>query len=237
MYLTMKCDSAAGGASQQTGDSGYISTFSQARTTPAANQRPAAAPASQSQPGPALGRPRPAAATNRRPAPAPASQSQPPPRPRPPAPTNHGRVPEGGGGTVCECGTPAVLLTVRKEGPNTGRQFYKCDAAAGGRGCNFFLWADEGPARPPQRPAGPAQNGAGAGAGAGSSQGDATCNCGIPPRRYVERDGTLTAGVMVSLCRADPLVLLCRAHALTVLVIMSGVKILLVCRLGLYRNR
>ncbi|XP_077173216.1 DNA topoisomerase 3-alpha [Paroedura picta] len=40
---------------------------------------------------------------------------------------------------VCNCREPAVLLTVRKEGPNQGRRFYKCNAGA----CNFFLWSDE----------------------------------------------------------------------------------------------
>ena len=39
---------------------------------------------------------------------------------------------------LCRCAVPrpATLLTVRKEGPNTGRQFYKCDP------CNFFQWFD-----------------------------------------------------------------------------------------------
>ncbi|XP_032778336.2 LOW QUALITY PROTEIN: DNA topoisomerase 3-alpha [Daphnia magna] len=41
---------------------------------------------------------------------------------------------------VCNCSQDAMLLTVRKEGPNTGRQFYKC--AKQQDGCNFFLWAD-----------------------------------------------------------------------------------------------
>ncbi|KAF0306313.1 DNA topoisomerase 3-alpha [Amphibalanus amphitrite] len=178
--------SAQGGGSQQNGDSGYISTLSQARPARAANHRPPAAPAGQSQPAPTLGRPRPAATANHRPPAAPAGQSQAPARPRPPPATN-GRPGEGGGGTVCECGTPAVLLTVRKEGPNTGRQFYKCDAAAGGRGCNFFLWADEGaPPRPTQaqRPPAQAQN------GGGDAQGDVTCGCGLPPRRCtVQKEG------------------------------------------------
>lgn len=40
---------------------------------------------------------------------------------------------------VCNCGVAAVQLTVRKEGPNQGRQFYKCN----GGNCNFFLWADQ----------------------------------------------------------------------------------------------
>lgn len=42
---------------------------------------------------------------------------------------------------TCNCGQEALLLTVRKEGPNQGRQFYKCS----GGGCNFFLWADNQP--------------------------------------------------------------------------------------------
>ncbi|BFZ03791.1 hypothetical protein BsWGS_06828 [Bradybaena similaris] len=49
---------------------------------------------------------------------------------------------------VCGCGTDALLLTVRKEGPNTGRQFYKCSGQSG-TSCNFFLWADE--SEPQQR--------------------------------------------------------------------------------------
>ena len=41
---------------------------------------------------------------------------------------------------TCNCGQEALLLTVRKEGPHQGRQFYKC----GSGGCSFFLWADSG---------------------------------------------------------------------------------------------
>ncbi|KAM9305439.1 DNA topoisomerase 3-alpha [Gastrophryne carolinensis] len=44
-----------------------------------------------------------------------------------------------GNEVVCNCGVSAVQLTVRKEGPNQGRPFYKCD----GGNCNFFLWADQ----------------------------------------------------------------------------------------------
>ncbi|CAI9740965.1 DNA topoisomerase 3-alpha-like isoform X1 [Octopus vulgaris] len=40
---------------------------------------------------------------------------------------------------VCGCNVDAILLTVRKEGPNTGRQFYKCNSNT----CDFFLWADQ----------------------------------------------------------------------------------------------
>ncbi|ELV14017.1 DNA topoisomerase 3-alpha [Tupaia chinensis] len=46
-----------------------------------------------------------------------------------------------GNSVTCNCGQEAVLLTVRKEGPNQGRQFYKCNSG----GCSFFLWADSSP--------------------------------------------------------------------------------------------
>ncbi|KAK6171091.1 hypothetical protein SNE40_019350 [Patella caerulea] len=51
---------------------------------------------------------------------------------------------DGGHGSaiVCNCGDDGILLTVRKDGPNQGRQFYKCSKPTG-TGCNFFLWADE----------------------------------------------------------------------------------------------
>uniref|UniRef100_A0A8D3C4V5 DNA topoisomerase n=1 Tax=Scophthalmus maximus TaxID=52904 RepID=A0A8D3C4V5_SCOMX len=86
-----------------------------------------------------------------------------PPRPEPPRPprsnarpslppvpswTPQPRSPPGAGSSsgdpngdaiVCNCGQDALLLTVRKDGPNQGRQFYKCNAG----GCNFFLWADQ----------------------------------------------------------------------------------------------
>uniref|UniRef100_A0A672HE87 DNA topoisomerase n=1 Tax=Salarias fasciatus TaxID=181472 RepID=A0A672HE87_SALFA len=75
------------------------------------------------------------------------------PRPSlPPVPSwsSEQRPPPGGGGggisvgpgsdaIVCNCGQDALLLTVRKDGPNQGRQFYKCNASS----CNFFLWADQ----------------------------------------------------------------------------------------------
>ncbi|XP_013416438.1 DNA topoisomerase 3-alpha-like [Lingula anatina] len=51
-------------------------------------------------------------------------------------------TPAQGNATVCNCGSDAMLLTVRKEGPNTGRQFFKCPLPQGS-GCDFFLWADQ----------------------------------------------------------------------------------------------
>lgn len=44
---------------------------------------------------------------------------------------------------VCTCGLDAVCLTVKKQGPNCGRQFYKCARPFGEQTCNFFLWADD----------------------------------------------------------------------------------------------
>ncbi|ESO84773.1 hypothetical protein LOTGIDRAFT_168441, partial [Lottia gigantea] len=57
---------------------------------------------------------------------------------------NNGRDDCNTGSTtiVCNCGEDGLLLTVRKDGPNQGRQFYKCSKPQG-TGCNFFLWADE----------------------------------------------------------------------------------------------
>ncbi|KAM7386484.1 hypothetical protein PAMA_009204 [Pampus argenteus] len=119
----------------------------------------------------------------------------------------------GGGGTdtnsdviVCNCGQDALLLTVRKEGPNQGRQFYKCNAGS----CNFFLWADQpsqqgppqsrGPplpqpytSQPPRPSLGFSHNpGRGRGQeGAAGGLGDQTmCNCNeAAVTRTVQKDG------------------------------------------------
>ena len=40
---------------------------------------------------------------------------------------------------VCNCNKPAIKLTVRKEGVNQGRPFWKCSNDGA---CNFFLWDD-----------------------------------------------------------------------------------------------
>uniref|UniRef100_I3MP50 DNA topoisomerase n=1 Tax=Ictidomys tridecemlineatus TaxID=43179 RepID=I3MP50_ICTTR len=102
---------------------------------------------------------------------------------------------------TCNCGQEAVLLTVRKEGPNRGRQFYKCSSNS----CNFFLWADsshlgEGEAptsssRPPGSSLGhpPGSLGGfsrpGSGSGSGSS-GNTSCLCNQPAvTRTVQKDG------------------------------------------------
>ena len=43
----------------------------------------------------------------------------------------------------CNCGE-AKLVTVKKEGPNTGRRFYAC-AKPQGEQCDFFCWEGETP--------------------------------------------------------------------------------------------
>ncbi|TMS15658.1 DNA topoisomerase 3-alpha [Larimichthys crocea] len=109
--------------------------------------------------------------------------------------------PPGGAGVgansdviVCNCGQDALLLTVRKDGPNQGRQFYKCNSGS----CNFFLWADQpsqqgasqslGPpmqpshsSQPPRPSLGFRNNPGGGrgqeGGGAGGQAGQIMCNC------------------------------------------------------------
>uniref|UniRef100_H0X7X3 DNA topoisomerase n=1 Tax=Otolemur garnettii TaxID=30611 RepID=H0X7X3_OTOGA len=105
-----------------------------------------------------------------------------------------------GNSVTCNCGQEAVLLTVRKEGPNQGRQFYKCS----GNSCNFFLWADssshlqgEGLPVPVPRPAGSSLGrlpGSGSHLGGfaspGDSSGSVSCLCSQPAiTRTVQKDG------------------------------------------------
>uniref|UniRef100_A0A3P9PY74 DNA topoisomerase n=1 Tax=Poecilia reticulata TaxID=8081 RepID=A0A3P9PY74_POERE len=149
-------------------------------------------------------------------APPPRPPRPPPPRPSmPPVPawTPQPRPPPGGSGVrmeangdviVCNCGQDALLLTVRKDGPNQGRQFYKCNSGA----CNFFLWADQpsqqgappqsrGPSlsaqRSPQAPRAALgfRNTPGSGKGRGSgSTGQTMCNCNDNAvTRTVQKDG------------------------------------------------
>ncbi|NXJ60898.1 TOP3A topoisomerase, partial [Rostratula benghalensis] len=132
---------------------------------------------------------------------------------RTPRPAPSAAPGDGNNAVVCNCGTEALLLTVRKEGPNQGRQFYKCSAST----CNFFLWADQQPedrsnaaprgsALPQpfagrgsagfQRPGG-GRGGGGGGRGPelfGSSSSDAgggtVCKCDQPAvTRTVQKDG------------------------------------------------
>merc|ERR1719339_24869 len=45
-------------------------------------------------------------------------------------------------GLACNCGTPAASRTVRKDGPNQGRDFFCCPKPQGEQ-CGFFKFADE----------------------------------------------------------------------------------------------
>lgn len=123
----------------------------------------------------------------------------PPPAPAhrtPPALTNEDK----NNAVVCNCGEEALLLTVRKEGPNQGRQFYKCNTGS----CQFFLWSDQqepengtsGLLAPPpssslpgqRTAAGPRRAGSNPGASAG--QGGPLCRCEQPAvTRTVQKEG------------------------------------------------
>uniref|UniRef100_A0A2K6TGE9 DNA topoisomerase n=1 Tax=Saimiri boliviensis boliviensis TaxID=39432 RepID=A0A2K6TGE9_SAIBB len=101
---------------------------------------------------------------------------------------------------TCNCGQEAVLLTVRKEGPNQGRQFFKCNTGS----CNFFLWADSpnlGAGEPPTsayrplggslgRPPGPGTHLGGFGNPGDGSGNGISCLCSQPTvKRTVQKDG------------------------------------------------
>lgn len=40
----------------------------------------------------------------------------------------------------CNCNSTASRFTVKKEGPNKGKRFYKCSSD---KSCNFFKWEEE----------------------------------------------------------------------------------------------
>lgn len=120
------------------------------------------------------------------------------PPPPPPGGASNGRT-SSNDAIVCNCGQDAILLTVRKDGPNQGRQFYKCNAGT----CNFFLWANESgqqgpPAVPPSRgshlrPSLGFRNGSGDGSRSGGSEdhgGEPMCNCNqAAVTRTVQKEG------------------------------------------------
>ncbi|XP_071403367.1 DNA topoisomerase 3-alpha [Centroberyx affinis] len=144
-----------------------------------------------------------------------ASSSNPRPSLPPPPPSwaPQPRPPLSGGGdpssdvVVCNCGQDALLLTVRKDGPNQGRQFYKCN----GGSCNFFLWADQpsqqGPTPQGRAPPPPAPRTSqpprpsvgfgnvpggdrGRGGDADGAPGQTMCNCNeAAVMRTVQKDG------------------------------------------------
>ena len=111
---------------------------------------------------------------------------------------------------VCTCGESAKKLTVRKEGPNHGRDFFTCNT----RTCQFFLWADAAETDADkgsstftntsrnntgsstswtsnQSSWGSQQPGSGfGGKGSGSTGGEKSCTCGDPAvTMTVKKDG------------------------------------------------
>uniref|UniRef100_A0A8D0BPZ8 DNA topoisomerase n=1 Tax=Salvator merianae TaxID=96440 RepID=A0A8D0BPZ8_SALMN len=142
------------------------------------------------------GPPRPLQPVNHHgPRPPPPAPPAPPPR-KAPAPLSELAGAEGNA-VVCNCGAEAVLLTVRKEGANQGRQFYKCSA---GR-CSFFLWADQQPGNggngaprasaPAPGSFGRGERGVGRSRSEGSDPGAGVeCRCGQPSvLRTVQKEG------------------------------------------------
>uniref|UniRef100_A0A3Q2R064 DNA topoisomerase n=1 Tax=Fundulus heteroclitus TaxID=8078 RepID=A0A3Q2R064_FUNHE len=129
------------------------------------------------------------------------------PQPRPPPGGSSVGGDASSDAIVCNCGQDAVLLTVRKDGPNQGRQFYKCSAGT----CNFFLWADQpsqqgapqqsrGPPLSAQRTPLPPRPSFGLGnpsggsrghdAGGAGQMGQTMCNCNSTAvTRTVQKDG------------------------------------------------
>lgn len=84
------------------------------------------------------------------------------------------------GAPSCLCGLPSVTFTVRKEGPNTGREFYTCSKPREQR-CSFFQWADEG-----------------------APKASPNCACGVPTKqRTVMKDGP-NRGRPFYCCAAPP---------------------------------
>ncbi|XP_054616121.1 DNA topoisomerase 3-alpha isoform X2 [Dunckerocampus dactyliophorus] len=137
-----------------------------------------------------------------------------PPQPRPPPGGSSINAENNSDVIVCNCGQDAILLTVRKDGPNQGRQFYKCNSGT----CHFFLWADQprqqgaqqgqGPAPPPlsrlsepPRPSQGFRNTAGGGGGRPErGAGGLVCNCNeAAVTRTVLKDGP-NKGRMFHVC-------------------------------------
>nr|XP_015800866.2 DNA topoisomerase 3-alpha [Nothobranchius furzeri] len=128
------------------------------------------------------------------------------PQPRPPPGGRSAIMDPSSDAIVCNCSQEAVLLTVRKEGPNQGRQFYKCNSG----NCNFFLWADQPGQQGPQTSRGPLQSaqgnpqsqrpplgfgntcrgGRGQEGGSAGRVGQTMCNCNeMAVTRTVQKDG------------------------------------------------
>ncbi|CAL7941209.1 unnamed protein product [Xylocopa violacea] len=104
---------------------------------------------------------------------------------------------------MCNCHENAIQLQVRKDGPNHGRLFYKC-AKPQGTGCDFFLWASDGPHQAPSNTTsrgsnrilapntsdGSSTHVSSYGGASTSHHTDIKCNCNeAAVRRIVQKDG------------------------------------------------
>nr|XP_973578.2 PREDICTED: DNA topoisomerase 3-alpha [Tribolium castaneum] len=95
------------------------------------------------------------------------------PTPGPSGPSNRSNTTMNQDDIVCACNLEAVQLTVRKDGPNKGRKFYKCKNQT----CDFFLWASDEPSN-----ANTTIN--------SQQQNDVKCKCDLPAsRRTVSKEG------------------------------------------------
>lgn len=80
----------------------------------------------------------------------------------------------------CNCGKPASRLTVKKQGPNCGREFYGCGSEWNSNRCDFFVWVDGG--RSENRTVARTNHGnAFVAASGGDSQ--VNCFCALPSKR------------------------------------------------------
>jgi len=79
----------------------------------------------------------------------------------------------------CSCGQPAANFTVKKEGPNKGRIFFKCGKPQTEQPCQFFEWADEAPRASRTFGSGPGPGNSGPSGGSSLPDGP-PCSCGIP---------------------------------------------------------
>jgi len=110
-------------------------------------------------------------------------------------------------GLACNCGTPAASRTVRKDGPNKGRDFFCCPKPQGEQ-CGFFKFADEvvGGGNQSGGSVGAAFGG-GAGLGGGFNVGGSVdapvCQCGqVKVTRTVRKEGP-TQGKQFFSCPKD----------------------------------
>ncbi|CAM9932316.1 unnamed protein product, partial [Phaeothamnion confervicola] len=98
------------------------------------------------------------------------------------------REPEGNNAPNCPGHSePCRRLIVQKEGPNKGREFFKCAKPADSDPCEFFQWADEN-----DNGGGPSSGFGGGGGGGGETQwqpnGNARASSGGPERRCPGHD-------------------------------------------------